>query len=111
MPHPDWEDLSAFFDPDEFATSAVITRGEETVAEVLGIFDDPNEVAALGEYELDHPNPRFVCPEADVADVRKGDIVTIEGKTFDLMQEPELDGTGVAALILAEPNVIYDAGL
>ena len=43
MPHPDWEDLSAFFDPDEFATSAVITRGEETVAEVLSIFDDPNE--------------------------------------------------------------------
>lgn len=111
MPHPDWEDLSVFFDPDAFATTAVITRGSETVAEVLGIFDDPNEVASLGEYEFDHPNPRFVCPETDVVDVRKGDLVKIEGKTFDLTQEPELDGTGIAALILAEPNVIYDAGL
>lgn len=111
MPHHDWEDLSAFFDPDEFATSAVIKREDETVAEVLGIFDDPNEVAALGEYELDLPKPRFVCPVAGVAGVRKGDAVTIEGKVFDLMQEPQLDGTGVATLILAEPNVIYDAGL
>ncbi|WP_298938132.1 head-tail joining protein [uncultured Ruegeria sp.] len=111
MPHPDWEDLSAFFEPDEFATSAVITRGAEMVAEVLGIFDDPNEVATLGEYEIDHPMPRFVCPEIDVANARKGDVVTIEGKAFDLMQEPELDGTGIAALMLAEPNVIYDAGL
>ncbi len=111
MPHPDWEDLSAFFDPDEFATTAVVTREGELVVEVLGIFDDPNEVASLGDYELDHPTPRFVCPEVDIAAARKGDVVTIEGKAFDLMQEPELDGTGIATLILAAPNVIYDAGL
>jgi hypothetical protein len=111
MPQPEWEDLSTFFDPDEFAATAVITRGEETVVEVLGIFDDPNAVATLGEYALDHTSPRFTCPETDVAGVHKGDVVTIEGKEFDLMQEPELDGTGIATLILAEPNVIYNAGL
>ena len=111
MPHPDWEDLSAFFDPDEFATTAVITRGEETVAEVLGIFDDPNKVATLGEYELDHPGPTFICAEIDVISARKDDVVTIDGRAFDLMQEPELDGTGIATLVLAEPNVMYDAGL
>lgn len=111
MPHPDWEDLSAFFDPDEFATSATITRGSQTVAEVLGIFDDPNQVAALGEFELDHPTPRFVCAETGVADVHKDDVVTIEGKDFDLMEEPQLDGSGLATLILATPNVAYNAGL
>ncbi len=111
MPHPDWEDLSAFFDPEAFATRAVITRAGKTVAEILGIFDDPNEVAVLGAFERDHPTPRLVCPEVDVGDVRKGDVVTIEGKAFDLMREPERDGTGLATLILAEPNVIYDAGL
>ena len=108
---PDWEDLSTFFDTDEFATRAVVTRGSETVAEVPGIFDDANEVASLGEYDLDHPAPRLVCPEADVADVSKGDVVMIEGRAFDLMQEPDRDGTGLATLILAEPNVICDAGL
>ena len=111
MPHPGWEDLSTFFDPDEFATLALFTRDAETVAEVLGIFEDANQVAALGDYDLEHPTPRFLCPETSVAGVRKNDRVTIEGKEFDLMRDPELDGTGLATLILAEPNVIYNAGL
>jgi len=111
MTHPDWEDLSAFFDPDEFATTAVITRGADLVAEVLGIFDDPNEVARLGEFDMDHPTPRFTCPEAAVAGVQPRDIATIEGKAFDVMEAPQLDGTGIAVLILGTPNVIYNAGL
>ncbi|SMX27288.1 Phage Head-Tail Attachment [Pelagimonas phthalicica] len=111
MPHPDWEDLSDFFDPDEFATKAIITRGAEAVAEVFGIFDDPTDVASLGEFELEHPNPRFVCAEVEVSLVHAKDVVTIEGKAFDLMRAPELDGTGLAVLHLATPNVIHDAGL
>ncbi|AVO37388.1 head-tail joining protein [Pukyongiella litopenaei] len=111
MPHPAWEDLSEFFDPDEFATTATIRRDGEIIGEVLGIFDDPNQIAALGNYELDHPTPRLICPETDIADISRGDVATIEGRDFDIMQEPELDGTGIATLILAEPNVIYDAGI
>lgn len=111
MPHPSWEDLSEFFDPDEFASTAIITRGEEQIGEVLGIFDDPNQLVRLGEYELDHPTPRFTCREVAVATIHKGDTATIEGRMFDVMQEPELDGTGLAVLILANPNVIYNAGL
>jgi len=84
-------------------------RPDGSFFEVLGIFDDPNDVAALGEYELDHPTPRFICPEVGVVDAHRGDVVTIEGKAFDLMQEPQLDGTGIATLVLAEPNVIYNA--
>lgn len=111
MPHPHWEDLSDFFDPDEFATLATITRASENVGEVLGIFDDPNQVASLGDYDLDHPVPKFMCAEVDVAAVKRGDIVTIEGKDFDLIEDPQLDGTGIATLILGKPNVIYNAGL
>ena len=111
MPHPDWESLSDFFDPAEFATAAEFKRGGEKIGEAFGIFDDPNNRAALGEYMLDHPEPRFTCAEADVALVRCGDVVAIEGRDFDLLQEPEKDGTGIAVLILARPNVIYNAGL
>ncbi len=111
MPHQDWEDLSAFFDPDEFATIAVITRGDETVAEVLGIFDDPNQVSKAGEYDLDHLAPRFTCSASDVSSALKDDVVSIEGKQFDLLEDPEFDGTGLATLLLAEPNVIYDAAI
>lgn len=111
MPHPDFEDLSDFFDPDEFATQAVITREGEKVAEVLGIFDDPKEVASIGEYDMDHLTPRFTCAEVEVAGIEAKDIATIKGKPFDIMESPQLDGTGLAVLILGTPNVVYNAGL
>lgn len=111
MPKPDWEDLSVFFNPSEFADKALILRGGQKVAEVLGIFDDPNQVASLGEFDLENPVPRFTCAAEDVAVVNTGDVVSIDGALFDLMQDPELDGTGVAVLVLATPNVVYNAGI
>jgi len=111
MPHPPWEDLSEFFDVDDFATIATITRAGGQIGEVRGIYDDPNQVSRLGEYELDHPVPRFTCREVDVTGVSRGDTATIEGRVYDIMQEPELDGTGLATLILSEPNVVYNAGI
>jgi|GEM_PF-6505759 len=111
MPHPDFEDITEFFDPDEFATTAHITRGAENIGDVLGIFDDPNEVARIGEYSMDHVTPKFECAEVDVADVHKNDRVTIEGREFDLMEEPQLDGTGTARLVLGKTTVTYNAGL
>jgi hypothetical protein len=111
MAHPDWEDLSAFFDADEFATLAVITRGSETVAEVLGIFDDPNAPASVGELVQDLPSPQFTAPEVELSGVKPKDIATIEGVAFDVMEAPQRDGTGISVLILAKPNVIYNAGL
>ena len=111
MAHPDWEDISAFFELEEFATTASITRGSEKVADVLGIFDDPSQMATLGEFEFDGPGPRFACREDEVSQVLRGDTAVIEGSTFDVLEEPQLDGTGIATLILAVPNVIYNAGL
>lgn len=111
MSQTDWEDLSAFFDPDEFATSARITRGLDQVAEVFGIFDDPNEVASLGELDMDHATPRFTCPAGAVIGVQAKDTATINGQVYDVMEPPQQDGTGIATLILGTPNVIYNAGL
>ena len=110
MPHPPWEDLSEFFDLSEFAVTAVVRRDGTEIGEVRGIFDDPNVVSDLGEYEFDHPTPQFVCKETDVSAVRKGDVLEVIGRVYDIMREPQLDGTGIATLILSEPNVIY-AGL
>jgi hypothetical protein len=111
MPHPPWEDLATFFDPDDFATTATIRRAGEIVGEVLGIYDDPNHVSSLGDYDLDHPVPKFTCAEVDTAGFHRGDTVEIEGTTFDLMEEPSRDGTGISVLILGDQNVIYNAGI
>ncbi|MEY8099043.1 hypothetical protein AB9F29_16700 [Falsihalocynthiibacter sp. S25ZX9] len=111
MTHPSWENLSDFFDPDEFATEAVFNRGEVEIGRVLGIFDDPTGPSSLGEYEHEIQAPHFTGPEDGLSLVEDGDTVSIEGKTFDVIGSPKLDGTGVSVVTLATLNVIFNAGL
>lgn len=111
MAGPVWENLAEFFDPSEFATAATITRDGQEIGEVFGIFDDPTQIAELGEYQHHHATPRFVCAEDDATDVLRDDVLTIEGKSFDVLEEPQLDGTGIATVVLSKPNVMYNAGI
>lgn len=111
MPGPAWENIGDFFDLADFATPAVVTRSGRRVADFLGVFDDPSVTASLGEYENDSVEPIFTCAEIDIAAVKIGDVVTIEGRAFDLVKPPQLDGTGIAVLRLVSPNVIYNAGI
>lgn len=101
MPKPAWEDLDEFLDVDEFAVEATVSLHGGATRRVRGIFDDPYLNAELGEYELDTNRPRLTCKESDVADVRRGDTVTIDGQTYDVMTSPQPDGTGMALLQLA----------
>lgn len=104
MPKPSWENLGVFFQQDTaggFATTAVITFcGTNETREVRGIFDDPYLNADLGEYEVDTSAPRFTCAEADVVGVRRGDYLTLDGVTYNIMTDPQSDGAGVAILRL-----------
>lgn len=101
MPKPAWDDLDAFLDGDEFAVKATIRLQEGGTRVVLGIFDDPYLNAQLGEYELDTARPRFTCKEADVIGVQRGDLVDIDGRTYDVLTGAQPDGTGMALLDLA----------
>lgn len=103
MPSPDWEDLAEFFDPDEFADAAILKREGEELGGVLGVFEHPTEPAGLGDYKLDHTGPRFTCPAQGVALMAaRGDELEVDGETYDVLEPPEQDGTGLVALILAE---------
>lgn len=109
MPKPAWEDLSVFLQTQDFADTAAIQRqapiGGGDVPEVDhvdGIFDDPYMDAQTGEYQMDTREPRFWCQESHVAGVRRGDTAVIDGRTFDIMSEPQSDGTGMAMLKLEE---------
>ena len=101
MPARDWEDLTAFLQTDEFADTVVVTLQDGRTLSVVGIFDDPYLNAQLGEYELDTTRPRLTCRAGDVVEVGRGDTVTIDGETFDVMTSPQPDGTGMAVLDLA----------
>lgn len=102
MPAPDWEDLDAFLDENEFADSVTVTRADGTVLTLSGIYEDQYLDARLGEYMMDSKRPRVWCKCADVPGVRRGDICTVAGIAYDVMTEPQGDGTGMAMLDLAE---------
>lgn len=101
MPTPAWDDLDAFFDLGDFATPVVAElQGGETRT-FPGLFDDPYLNAQLGEYEADSSRPRVTCRERDVVGLTRGDVVKVNGRTYDLLSAPHGDGMGTASLELA----------
>ena len=102
MPRLAWEDLDAFLQVDEFATWATVRLQDGGERRIRGIFDDPYLNAELGEYELDSTRPRLTCRWDDVRDVTRGDVVEIDGTTYDVVTNAQPDGTGMGLLALAE---------
>jgi hypothetical protein len=101
MLQPGWEDLDGFLNADEFAVTAVLHPQGAASRSIVGIFDEPVLDANLGEYSMDQVAPRFTCRADQVADVRRGDVLVVQGRTLDVMQSPMADGTGMATLRLA----------
>lgn len=101
MPRPAWEDLDTFLNADEFATTVTLRLQSGEVRQFNAVFDDPYLNAELGEYELDTNRPRLTCKESDVLGVTRGDVVEIDGKTYDVLTGPQPDGTGMAMLEMA----------
>jgi hypothetical protein len=101
---PAWDDLDTFLDPQDFASLATITLKDGTVlANVAGLLDEPGLAAALGTFEQDTTRATFTAKAADVARVRRGDVLLIEGKTYDAHKAPRQDGHGLATIDL-EPS-------
>lgn len=104
MGKPSWEEPDAFFQLDTdggFARPALIALQDGGTLTVNGIFDEPYLNAQLGEYDHDSSDPRFTCASAAVEGVRRGDELTLDGKTYDVLSSPHHDGTGLATIKLA----------
>lgn len=84
------EDLSVFFDTDEFA-EAVNYNGRE----ITGIFDN----AYFEGQNMQGSQPVFSCATADVAAARHGDMLVRAGATYKVVGV-EPDGTGMSLLRL-----------
>lgn len=93
---PFTEDLTAFLDTDDFATSAVFSR---TGATVDVIFDDDYK-DPLG---IESSGPRAVGRVADFAGVVHQDTLTLNSIAYIIIGV-EPDGTGMLALRLREPS-------
>lgn len=105
MGKPSWENLDAFLTLDTaggFARPATITLlASNTAITVNGIFEDAYMNAQLGEYEQDTSDPRFLCKSSLVAAVVRKDVLVLDGKTYDVLEAPHHDGTGMATIKLA----------
>ncbi|MBA1446578.1 MAG: hypothetical protein M3H12_08875 [Chromatiales bacterium] len=101
------EDLSVFFDEDDFAAIALIDGGE-----VRGIFESPVEGVALGRtgtratgsLDVDLALPFFLTAAEWVPNIKKDDPVEVAGQVYSLAADPQPDGAGLVLLELAPPQ-------
>lgn len=109
MPKPSWENLDDFLGTEDeggFAFPALISFKAGGSRQVKGvIFDDPYLNAEAGEYDMDTRKPRAWAKQSDFAGCQRGDTITIQAEagaeTFDILTEPQPDGTGMMMLELS----------
>lgn len=104
MPKPSWENLDDFLATDDdggFAVPAIIRFQNGTQKSVNVIFDDPYFNAQLGEYDADSSSPRITGKLSDLVSVRRGDLVELDGVTYEALSSYQPDGTGMAMVPLA----------
>ena len=109
MPAPEWENLDAFFGLDDFAVPVSIRRGEAVLWEGSAILEDGNSAVALGDLEQTLGVPHLICPSEAVLAVQDLDVAIVDGVTWDVLGDPQRDGTGVTRVMLAKPNVAFRA--
>ena len=106
------EDLDQFFQVNDFAHACELRLAGDVVRIVSAIFDEPSVDADLGGagrggrrlsggYTLETTGPQLTGKAADFVGVSRGDLVVIDGREFDIMASPQIDGTGTAVLRLA----------
>lgn len=94
------EDLSLFFNADEFASLVSIAQQDGgTVISVSGIWDDGYRESVLGMAGMSTSDPRFTCATVDVDGVEVEDTLTKDGTQY-VVAEIQPDGTGITTLML-----------
>lgn len=107
MGAPSWENLDDFLATDTdggFATPAVLLFATGQSRTVSVIFDDPYFNAQLGEYDAESSQPRILGKLSDLAHVKRGDEVRVNGQDYDVLTSALPDGTGMATVMLAVQN-------
>lgn len=95
------EDLTPFFNPDEFAVSATIKTPAGVVVRTANvILSTPVQEMAVGAgAEVAHLQPSLQCRTVDLAGVKKEYIVEVGSAVFRIVRH-EADGTGVSVAFL-----------
>lgn len=90
------EDLTEFFDTDDFAVPATIGA-----ATVYGIFDNAY-YGIPGEAPITGTQPMFMAASSDLSAVVAGTTLVINSVTYTATGPAHADGTGVSVVTLRE---------
>lgn len=94
------DDLSIFFELDDFGTEAVYTQTNKRPIKVNGIFDNPHaSITATDMMDVTMPKPSFVCRTVDIPTAAEGDIIKINNVTYTV-RVVATDGLGVTTLVM-----------
>lgn len=91
------EDLSQFFDIDDFAVEATI--GTVPARTIKVIFETPSQSVEIFDTNIETDAPRLQCKTSDLVGVPSKSKITISGKTYDIGKVSD-DGTGVSFMYL-----------
>lgn len=96
------ENLSQFFDTDDFAVPARITGAGGFDRTVSVIFNNPTkEIAVYSETQIESPEFNFLAQESDLAGVKKGMTATVNAVAYKV-ERIERDGDGLATCYLSK---------
>lgn len=109
MQRAEWEDLSAFYQPESeggFAKPAffIAPDGTRALKPVYVIYDDPAFDSILGEYDYEGSKPRINGPAEYLKGLDIGDKVDVAGEIFEVNGPSQTDGTGTATVFLSRPG-------
>ena len=88
---------------DELGDTVVIVLANTVrLGEVTGFFRAPHAGASVGSVHTDLCAPEFEALACDVAGVSRGAKLIHQGVTYDVVEDPGPDGTGMMILPLRE---------
>lgn len=94
------EDLSVFFDTNDFAVVATIKNPDGSkLRDANVIFDDGRQNAELLNAGIELPNTTMRCQTADLAGVTHNHKVAIGATTYRIINRQD-DGAGVSTVAL-----------
>lgn len=94
------DDLSIFFELDDFGTAATYTRPDKRPITINGIFDNPHaSITATDMMDVTMPKPSFVCRTVDIPAAAEGDTIKINNVTYTV-RVVVTDGLGVTTLVM-----------
>jgi hypothetical protein len=94
------DDLSIFFELDDFGTEAVYTQTNKRPITISGIFDNPHaSVTATEMMDVTIPKPTYVCRTVDIPTAAEGDTIKINSITYTV-RIVVTDGLGVTTLMM-----------